>query len=65
MGKHRQHNNNSVWLRGEEDGKSRVRWMKYKQNCQKSQQKFYIIKIMTLMLDECGFGWGSAGEFRF
>lgn len=20
---------------------------------------------MTLMLDECGFGWGSAGEFRF
>jgi len=33
--------------------------------CQKSQQKFYIIKIMTLMLDECGFGWGSAGEFRF
>lgn len=39
MGKHRQHNNNSVWLRGEEDGKSRVRWMKYKQNFVKKASK--------------------------
>jgi len=34
--------------------KSRVRQRMCKQNCQKRQQQFYIIKIMTLMPDEGG-----------